>query len=199
MARELGVASVCVLPYWVARCAEALAASGVRCSTTVGFPHGGHAISTKLHETECALKDGCEEIDMLVNVSRVVSEDWDYVESEIAQVVGLVHSAAQRIKIIFENCYLDRAQKIRLCRICGEQRCDWVKTSTGFGPGGATLEDLRLMREHTPQAVQIKASGGIRSVDTVRQMLGLGATRIGTSRTQALLQELQAPLKAPQY
>lgn len=184
-----GVASVCILPYFLPRCVEILEGSRVLPSTTVGFPHGGHATEIKVAEAKRALDDGGRELDMVVNISRVLSGDWDYVRAEIRELVDLTHDCGQKIKVIFENCYLGDEQKIRLCEICGEVRADWVKTSTGYGPGGATMEDLRLMRRHSPPFVQVKAAGGIRDLDKLLEVRALGVTRVGASATQAILEE----------
>ena len=145
LAVEYGVASVCIMPYYLKRCAEILQDSGVAASTTIGFPHGGHTTALKRAEAERALEDGCQELDMVVNISRVMSGDWDYVQADIASVIEPAHAAGQKVKVIFENCYLQDNHRVRLCEICGELNADWVKTSTGYGPGGATMEDLRLI------------------------------------------------------
>ena len=134
---------------------------------------------------------------MVVNISQVRSGHWDYVRSDIKAVIDVAHAAGQKVKVIFENCYLNDAQKIRLCEICGELRADWVKTSTGYGTGGATLDDLRLMRRHAPDSVQVKAAGGIRDLDALLEVRGLGVTRVGASRTQDMLDECRRRLAAP--
>jgi len=189
LAVEYRVASVCILPYSLKRCSEILAGSGVKASTTIGFPHGGHTTSVKLAETRQALADGGEELDMVVNISKVLSKDWDYVRKEIEEIVGATHAAGQKVKVIFENCYLEDAHKVRLCEICGEARADWVKTSTGYGSGGATDADLRLMRAHSPPWVQVKAAGGVRDLDRLLAVRALGVTRAGASRTKEILDE----------
>jgi deoxyribose-phosphate aldolase len=188
---EYDVASVCIMPYYLPRCVEILRGSRVRPSATVGFPHGGHATAVKLAEAERALDDGGQELDVVVNISRVLSGDWDYVQAEIKELVDLTHDRGQRIKVIFENCYLKDEQKIRLCEICGEVRADWVKTSTGYGSGGATMEDLRLMRRHSPSFVQVKAAGGVRDLDKLIEVRALGVTRVGASATRAILDEFR--------
>jgi len=189
LAVEYDVASVCILPYYLRRCAEILSGSSIKASTTIGFPHGGHTTAVKLAEAKQALADGGQELDTVVNISKVLSGDWEYVRSELAAVIDLTHKHGQKIKVIFENCYLDDAQKIRLCEICGQLGADWVKTSTGYGTGGATLEDLKLMRQHSPQHVQVKAAGGIRDLDTLLQVRALGVTRVGATRTVEILGE----------
>lgn len=189
-----GVASVCIMPYHLKRCAEILRGSGVKAGTTVGFPHGGHAPSVKLAEARQALADGAEELDAVVNISRVLSGDWDPVREELEAIVDLAHGEGAKVKVIFENAYLGDPQKIRLCEICGAIGADWVKTSTGYGPGGATLEDLRLMREHAPPHVQVKAAGGVRSLDRLLEVRAIGVTRVGASRTVDILQECKRRL-----
>lgn len=194
LAREYQVASVCILPYYLRRCADLLAGSGVKASTTIGFPHGGHTTAVKLAETEQALKDGGEELDMVVNISRVKSGAWDEVKSEIKAIVDAAHAVKQKVKVIFENCYLTDAEKIRLCEICGEVKADWVKTSTGYGTSGATHEDLILMRKHSPAFVQVKAAGGVRDLDALLKVRELGVTRCGASKTREMLDECRRRL-----
>lgn len=188
------VASVCIMPFYLKRCAEILSGSSVKASTTIGFPHGGHATAVKVAETERALADGGEELDMVINISQVLSGNWDDVRRDIAAVIEPAHAAGHKVKVIFENCYLDRDQKIRLCQICGELSVDWVKTSTGYGTGGATIDDLRLMRQHSPQRVQVKAAGGVRELDKLLEVRALGVTRVGASRTREILDECRRRL-----
>ena len=189
LALRYDVASVCILPYYAARCAQLLAGSTVRTSTTIGFPHGGHRTAVKLAEAEYALQDGAVELDTVINIGKARSGDWDYVANEILSVANLVHSRHAKIKVIFENAYLADADKIRLCEICGEIGVDWVKTSTGFAPGGATMEDLKLMRKYAPPQVQVKAAGGIRDLDTLLEVRDIGVTRVGATRTAHILDE----------
>ena len=187
LARVYDAGSVCILPYYVKRCAELLAGSTVRTSTTIGFPHGGHTTAIKQAEAERAIADGCEELDMVVNISRVLSGDWDYVTADIKAVIDVAHAAGQKVKVIFENCYLTDEHKIRLCEICSELNADWVKTSTGYGTGGATMEDLRLMRKHSSDSVQVKAAGGVRDFDKLLEVRAIGVSRVGASATKAIL------------
>ncbi len=197
LALAYNVASVCILPYYLKTCAERLAGSTVQASTTIGFPHGGHTTAIKRAEAEHALADGCQELDMVVNISQVLSGDWDYVRQDIAAVVEAAHAAGQKVKVIFENCYLNDDQKIRLCQICGELNADWVKTSTGYGSGGATTEDLKLMRANSPEHVQVKAAGGVRDLDRLLEVRELGVTRVGASRTKDILDECRTRLGLP--
>jgi len=187
IAVDYNVASVCIMPYYLRRCAEILKGSTVRAGTTIGFPHGGHTTSVKLAEAKQALDDGGEELDMVVNIGQVLSGDWDYVRAEIKAVIDLTHARNQKVKVIFENCFLDNRHKIKLCGICGDLKADWVKTSTGYGSGGATIEDLKLMRKNSPNHVQIKAAGGIRDLDALLEVRALGVTRVGASRTTEIL------------
>jgi len=194
LARDYDTASVCILPYYLKRCAELLAGSGVRASTTIGFPHGGHTTAVKVAEARQALADGGQELDMVVNISAVVSGRWDYVRDDIAAVIDVTHAAGRKVKVIFENCYLNDGQKIRLCEICAAARADWVKTSTGYGTGGATLEDLALMRKHSPPQVQVKAAGGVRDLDALLKVRSLGVSRSGATRTASMLDECRCRL-----
>jgi deoxyribose-phosphate aldolase len=191
------VASVCILPYALRRCAQILAGSTVKASTTIGFPHGGHATVTKVAEARQAIADGGEELDMVVNISQVLSGAWDDVRGDIAAVIDVAHASGAKVKVIFENCYLRDEYKIRLCEICGELGADWVKTSTGYGSGGATLEDLALMRKHSPPQVQVKAAGGVRDLDMLLKVRALGVTRCGASRTQEMLDDCRRRLSLP--
>jgi deoxyribose-phosphate aldolase len=186
-ARRYEVASVCTMPYFLRRCAELLAGSRVRPSTTIGFPHGAHTTAIKVAEAARALEDGGLELDMVVNVGKVRSGDWLYVRSEIAALLDVTRAGGARLKVIFETGFLDEAQKVQLCQICGLLGVDWVKTSTGFGPTGATDEDLRLMRRHSPRHVEVKAAGGVRTYERLLEVRAIGATRVGTSATFSIL------------
>jgi len=193
LALAYDVASVCILPYYLKRCAEVLRGSTVKASTTIGFPHGGHTTAAKVGEAKQALADGGQELDMVVNISQVLSGAWDYVRKDIAAVVNQAHDAGAKVKVIFENCYLQDEHKIRLCEICGELNADWVKTSTGYGSGGATPADLALIRKHAPEHVQVKAAGGIRDLDSLLAVRPL-ITRCGASRTKDMLEDCRKRL-----
>ena len=197
LAVDYKVASVCIMPYYLKRCAQILMGSTVKAGTTIGFPHGGHTTAIKVAEARQALEDGGEELDMVVNISKVLSGDWAYAEAEIGAVTHLAHTLGQKVKVIFENCYLNDDQKIRLCEVCGRAGADWVKTSTGYGTGGATIEDLKLMRKHSPPAVQVKAAGGVRDLDKLLEMRALGVSRVGASRTKDILAECRRRLERP--
>jgi deoxyribose-phosphate aldolase len=194
LAAEFNTASVCILPYSTVRCHELLAGTTVYTSTTIGFPHGGHRTNVKLFEAEQALKDGAQELDAVINISKAKSGDWDYIEEELRSLTNLTHAAGARIKVIFENFYLVDDEKIRLCRMCGEIGADWVKTSTGYAGGGATIEDLVLMRKHAPRHVQVKAAGGVRDLDTLLKVRSLGVTRAGSTRTAQQLNDCKVRL-----
>jgi deoxyribose-phosphate aldolase len=189
VAAQYQVASVCIKPYYVRRAAELLRGSAVRVGTTVGFPHGGHRSVVKEFEAERAIEDGAAELDMVVNIGDVLSGNWAAVTDEIASIVGLARPRGAIVKVIFENCYLQDPHKIRLCQACADARADYVKTSTGYGTGGATLDDLRLMRRHTPPDMGVKAAGGIRDLDALLEVRAIGVTRVGASRTADILEE----------
>ncbi|MFW6153965.1 MAG: deoxyribose-phosphate aldolase [Planctomycetota bacterium] len=193
---DYNVASVCILPYALSHCSKRLAGSTVKASTTIGFPHGGHTTAVKLAEARRALADGGEELDMVVNISQVLSGAWYYVKSDIKAIVDLAHGEGQKVKVIFENCYLNDDQKVRLCEVCGEVGADWVKTSSGYASGGATLEDLKLMREHAPDPMQVKAAGGVRDLDRLLEVRALGVSRVGASRTVDILDECKRRLNS---
>jgi len=194
LALRYNVASVCILPYALARCAELLGGSTVNASTTIGFPHGGHATTIKLAEARQALADGGQELDAVINISKARSGDWMYVRAELAELAEAVHAGGAKIKVIFENAYFDDDAKIRLCEICAEVGADWVKTSTGYAPTGATLADLELMRKHSPAHVQVKAAGGIRDLDTLLTVRAIGVSRVGATRTESMLEDCRKRL-----
>ena len=198
------VASVCILPYALRHCAERLKGSRVKASTTIGFPHGANTTAIKVAEAEQALRDGGQELDMVVNISQVLSGHWNSVRDDVRAVVDVTHAAGQKVKVIFENCYLSDDQKIRLCEICSEVNADWVKTSTGYAPGGATDADLILMRKHTAPHIQVKAAGGIRDLDALLRVRALGVTRSGATRTASMMDEARKrlglePILAPKH
>ena len=189
LAVDYDVATVCLKPYYLKRCVELLSGSTVKPSITIGFPHGGHTTAVKVAEAREGVRDGAQELDMVVNIGKVLSRDWDFVRHDIADVVKAAHDGGALVKVIFENCYLLNDHKITLCKICGEVGADWVKTSTGYGSGGANVEDLKLMREHSPAHVQVKAAGGVRTLDLLLEIRALGVTRVGASATAAILDE----------
>ncbi len=195
LARELNVASVCIKPYYVARCRDILAGSTVAVSTTIGFPHGGHVTSIKVAESIQAMKDGAVELDMVCNIGKVLSKDWRYVSDDIRAVVEATHANKAIVKVIFENCFLQNEHKEMLCKICGDVRADFVKTSTGYGSNGATDEDLTLMRKHSPPHVQVKAAGGVRNFERLLVVRSIGVTRVGATASKPILDECKAYLE----
>lgn len=197
LALAYDVASVCILPYYLRRCADILKGSTVKASSTIGFPHGGHTTAIKVAEAKQALADGCEELDMVVNISQVLSGEWGYAKNDIRGVVEAAHDRGQKVKVIFENCYLKDEHKIRLCEICTEVGADWVKTSTGYGTGGATMEDLALMVKNVKPPVQVKAAGGVRTLEALLKVRALGVTRCGASATAAMMDEARQQLGLP--
>lgn len=194
LAKECDVASVCIKPYYVRRAAEILAGSTVAVGTTIGFPHGGHVTAIKVAEAREAMKDGARELDMVVNIGKVLSKDWRYVADDIKGVVDIAHERGAIVKVIFENCFLQNEHKEQLCKICAEVRADFVKTSTGYGESGATDDDLRLMRRCSPPHVQVKAAGGVRNFDRLLAVREIGVTRVGATASKAILDECKARL-----
>jgi deoxyribose-phosphate aldolase len=197
LARRLAVASVCIKPYAIPLAVEELADSDVAVCTVVGFPHGSTATRMKAAEAELACDEGATELDMVINVGKTLSRDWEYVEADIAAVVGVARERGAIVKVIFENELLPSEEfKIELCKVCSEVGADFVKTSTGFGyvprpeggfhTLGALDHDLALMRRHSAPHVKLKASGGIRSYSDALRVISLGAERIGTSATAAI-------------
>lgn len=192
LARRLKVASVCVKPCFVSRAKKLLGEGGVRVGTVIGFPHGGQTTETKRQEALDACRNGAVELDMVVNIGKVLSEDWDYVKADITAVQEVASDRGAIVKVIFENGYLQDHHKMKLCEICSDTGVAFVKTSTGFGTSGATDEDIVLMRKHCPPTVQIKAAGGIRSLERALRVRELGCSRFGATATERILGELQA-------
>lgn len=186
--------SVCVRPSDVALAAQTIAAvegSPTRVCTVIGFPHGTTTTATKVAESQQALADGATELDMVLTIGALRGGDVTAVRDDIAAVVEVGHAAGVLVKVIFETALLDERAKIDACRASADAGADFTKTSTGFAGGGATLADVRLMREHTPEGMEVKASGGVRDIPTLLAMLAEGVTRIGTSSTQTLLAEAE--------
>jgi deoxyribose-phosphate aldolase len=194
LAARYGVASVCIKPFAVTMAEKILRGTEVEVGTTLGFPHGGHSSAVKVFEARQAMADGATELDMVINIGQAIAGEWDAVASDIEAVTKAAHEGGAIVKVILENCYLNDDQKVRLCQICGAVGADYVKTSTGYGSGGATLDDLRLMRRSAPRTVKLKAAGGIRNLDAMIECAELGCDRIGASRTAEILDELTARL-----
>lgn len=189
IARKYKVATVCCAPCDVHAVKELLVGSGVKTTTVVGFPHGYNATRTKVFEAKQAIQDGAVELDMVLNIGRLLSGDYEYVKEDIQAVVEVAHPRDVPVKVIFENYYLTDEQKKVACRLCEEAGADFVKTSTGFAGGGATLEDLQLMRDNISEKVQVKAAGGVRDLGMALKVRKIGCTRFGATRTETIMEE----------
>jgi deoxyribose-phosphate aldolase len=191
LAAAYDVASVCVRPVDVQRAAVLLAGTNVAVGTTVGFPHGNHRTVIKLTEARAALDDGASELDMVLQIGALKSgRDLD-VQADIEAIVDVAHPAGAIVKVIFENAYLTDGEKVRACHLSEAAGADFVKTSTGFAASGATHDDLRLMRANVSPRVQVKAAGGVRTLDDLLAVMALGVTRIGATQTKAIIDEFR--------
>ena len=195
LAVRYGVATVCVRPADLDLARPIVEGSGVLLSTVIGFPHGDSTTETKLFEARDAIARGARELDMVLNIGRLRSRDFSYVEQEIGQLAAEAHRHGVILKVILENAYLTDELKIEACRICERAGADFVKTSTGFAPTGATAEDLRLMRASTGPKMRVKAAGGIRTLDRAIEAHDLGCSRIGATATAKILDEWKARLQ----
>ena len=191
-ARTAGFASVCINPYWVRFAASQLTNSSVRVCTVIGFPLGANDIRTKITEAEAALASGARELDMVQNIGALRSHSLNTVQEEIAELASLAHAGGALLKVILETCLLTNDEKITACRLAAQARADFVKTSTGFSTSGATVADVQLMRLTVGPSIGVKASGGVRSLHSLREMVAAGATRIGTSSGVKILRELES-------
>lgn len=191
-AREYGFAAVCVNPYWVALAAAELAGSAVKVCTVAGFPLGATSTAIKSAEAADAIRAGAREIDMVINVGALRSGDFETVKLDIAQVARVCREAGAALKVILEAALLDDAQKAVACRLAKEAGAHFVKTSTGFGPGGATARDVALMRQVVGPDMGVKAAGGIRTYEDLKKMTEAGATRIGASASVRIVQSAGA-------
>jgi deoxyribose-phosphate aldolase len=199
LARDYNAATACVKPYSIRQALEVFAGTDVMACAVIGFPHGNSTTGIKVIEAESAALAGAKEIDMVVNNGKVKSTDWDYVKREIDLINQAVVAAGAILKVIFENDYLTHEEIIRLCEICSEVNVAFVKTSTGYGfvkqengmysYKGATHEHLKLMRKHTAPHIQIKAAGGVRTLDELLAVRELGVTRIGATATKVIINE----------
>jgi len=187
-AREYEFASVCVNPYWVPLAAAELAASQVKVCTVVGFPLGATSTEAKVAETEAALAAGAQEIDMVQNIGALRGGDRQAVQQDIEAVVMVAHRAGAIVKVILETALLDDDQKTAACLLAKAAGADFVKTSTGFGPSGATVHDVELMRRTVGPVMGVKASGGVRTLDDLNKMVAAGATRIGASASVKIVE-----------
>ncbi len=192
LAARYDVASVCVRPADVARAREVLEGTDVKVGTTIGFPHGNHLTATKVFEAERALADGATELDMVLQIGALKSGRDADVQADIAAVVEVGHAAGAIVKVIFENAYLTDDEKVRACGLTAAAGGDFVKTSTGFALSGATHHDLRLMRANTPPDIQVKAAGGVRTLDALLEVMALGVTRIGATATATIIDDFRA-------
>ena len=192
LAARYDVASVCVRPADVRRAAAILAGTDVKVGTTIGFPHGNHLTSTKVFEAEQALADGATELDMVIQIGALKAGRDAEVQADIKAVVDVAHGGGAIVKVIFENAYLTDDEKVRACHLTEAAGAEFVKTSTGFAPTGATHEDLRLMRASTSSHIQVKAAGGVRTLDALIDVMNLGVTRIGATATAAIIDDFRA-------
>lgn len=195
LAARYHVASVCVKPCDVRLAAEQLRGSDVLVTTVIGFPHGSSVTSSKVAEAKTALEDGAVELDMVLNIGRLRGGDSEYVREDIRAVVETAHARGAKVKVILENAYLTDDEKVLGCQLAEQAGADWVKTSTGFAPGGATLDDLRLMRRTVSAHVQVKAAGGVRSLPALLDVIDAGATRCGATATAKILDDFEAAQK----
>ncbi len=205
LAKKYDVAAVCIKPYFVKQAVELLKDSGVVVCTVVGFPHGSSTIQQKVSETRQACKEGASEIDMVVNIGKVLSEDWRYIKSEINAILKESHKHGAILKVIFENDFLLKDKyKIKLCKICSIVGVEFIKTSTGYGYNkqangdynykGATEHDLLLMRQYADKKVQIKAAGGVRTLDGLLKVMDMGVTRLGATATATIIEDAKKRL-----
>ena len=202
LAARYHVATVCVKPCHVKLAKEQLKESDVIVSTVVGFPHGSNLTEIKVAEAEKAMDEGALELDMVLNIGQLRSGKHNFVREDIQAVCDAAHRRGVKVKVIFENSYLSDEEKIIACKLSEAAGADWVKTSTGFASGGATLEDLRLMRANVSDKVQVKAAGGVRTLPALLDVIDAGATRCGATTTATILDDFKrmkegAPLAAP--
>jgi deoxyribose-phosphate aldolase len=198
LADRYHTATVCVKPCHVKLAAEQLKDSDVLVSTVVGFPHGSNLTEVKVLEAIKAMEDGALELDMVLNIGQLRSGKVDFVREDVKAVCDTVHARGVKVKVIFENAYLNDEEKIAACKLCDEAGADWVKTSTGFAPSGATLEDLRLMRANVSEKVQVKAAGGVRTLPAILEVIDVGVTRCGATATAKILDDFKAQQEGKQ-
>jgi deoxyribose-phosphate aldolase len=189
LAARYHVASVCVKPCHVRLAVQQLKGSDVNVGTVIGFPHGSNRTAVKVAEAHQAMDDGAVELDMVLNIGELRSGNTDLVQADIQAVCEAGHSRGAKVKVIFENAYLTDAEKVTACRLSEAAGADWVKTSTGFAPSGATLEDLRLMRANVNPRVEVKAAGGVRTLDAILAVIDAGCTRVGATATATILDD----------
>lgn len=189
---KYGFCMVAINPAPVSLCKRLLSGSQVRVGAAIGFPLGQNTIETKIFETKDAIENGADEIDYVVNITELKEKNYAYIEKEMFEIVNICRLNKKTSKVIFENCFLTEHEKIELCHIASNVRPDFVKTSTGFGSGGATIEDLKLMKKYTEKSgIKLKASGGVRTLDTVLTLIELGVERIGSTASVSIIEEFQ--------
>ena len=191
LAARYHTATVCVKPCHVKLAKETLKDSDVIVSTVVGFPHGSNLTEIKVAEAQRAMDEGALELDMVLNIGQLRSGKHEFVREDIKAICDAAHVRGVKVKVIFENAYLTKEEKITACKLCEAAGADWVKTSTGFAPSGATLEDLRLMRANVSERVQVKAAGGVRTLPALLDVIDAGVTRCGATATATILDDFK--------
>ena len=194
-AKEHHFAMVAINQVQSGLCAKLLEGTDIHTGAAISFPLGQTTIASKVFDTKDAIANGANEIDYVVNQTEIKASNWDYIKDEMSQIVAACHEKDVTCKVIFENCYLNDEEKIKLCKIAKAVKPDFIKTSTGFGTGGATFDDVKLMKEHVGDAVKVKAAGGIRDAKTFMEMIECGAQRIGTSAGISIIKEFEAMMK----
>lgn len=190
-AKSIGAAMVAINSEPVKLCKELLQGTNIHVGAAISFPLGQTTLDIKLAETKQAIDDGADEIDYVINIGKAKMHDWNYIEQEMRSIVELCHENQVICKVIFENCYLTKEEIVKMAEIAKEVKPDYIKTSTGFGTSGATVEDVRLMKETVGNEVKVKAAGGIRDWKTCQAMIEAGASRIGTSSSLKILEEFK--------
>jgi deoxyribose-phosphate aldolase len=206
IAKKYDVASVCVKPCHVSLAKNELENSDVKICAVIGFPHGNSTIAIKVAETEQVINDGATEVDMVINIAKVIEQDWSFLENEIGTITSICHKNNAIVKVIFETDYLEESHIVRLCSICSKVGADFVKTSTGynyiktddgkFDYKGATLQVIELMRKHAAPEVQVKAAGRVVGLEGFLEVLKLGATRVGTGQTVSVMEDARSYFKS---
>ncbi len=191
LAKQYHVATVCVKPCHVTLAQKILDGTDVLVSTVVGFPHGANLTTVKVFEAQQAIAQGAKELDMVLNIGELRAGNFDFVRSDVQAVVEAAHAHGVKVKVILENAYLTDEEKVKACQLCERAGADWVKTSTGFAPSGATIPDLKLMRATVGPQVQVKAAGGVRSLDALLEVMEAGCTRSGATATAAMLEDFK--------
>jgi deoxyribose-phosphate aldolase len=189
ISRKYDVKAVCCVPTDIELCKRELKGTDISIAAVVGFPHGYNTTTTKVFEAKEAVAAGANELDMVLHIGRLLSRDFDYVRADVKAIVDVAHPHGVPVKVILENCYLTDELKQIACRLCEEAGADFVKTSTGFGSGGSTTEDLILMRKSVSSKMQIKAAGGVRDLDAALKVREVGASRFGATATEAIMEE----------